>query len=210
MRERNRPPFQARVASVAIITTVAVLVAACISFMLQQWSVSRQQARTRAVDSRQCRRRLGRARTCRIHDPAALQQRRRRRQRGQARSVDVRLLDATGHTLAYYAAPPPQPRTLGPVHTASAHGDARRQSRSARSWCAATTRPSSALLPRFLALTGALFFGASGIALFVAQSLSRRVTAPIERLSKAMAQVASSGEFRRWTRTTPTTTSSCG
>ena len=45
MRERNRPPFQARVASVAIVTTVAVLVAACLSFMLQQWSVSRQEAR---------------------------------------------------------------------------------------------------------------------------------------------------------------------
>jgi len=42
-----------------------------------------------------------------------------------------------------------------------------------------------------------LFFGASGIALFVAHSLSRRVTAPIERLSRAMAQVALSGEFRR-------------
>ena len=53
------------------------------------------------------------------------------------------------------------------------------------------------LLPRFLALTGMLFFGASGIALFVAHSLSRRVTAPIERLSRAMAQVALSGEFRR-------------
>ena len=67
------------------------------------------------------------------------------------------------------------------------------------------------LLPRFLALTGALFFGASGIALFVAHSLSRRVTAPIERLSKAMAQVASSGEFlpARPARS-PTTTSSCG
>ena len=45
MQERNKPPFQARVASVAIVTTVAVLVAACLSFMLQQWSVSRQQAR---------------------------------------------------------------------------------------------------------------------------------------------------------------------
>ena len=33
------------------------------------------------------------------------------------------------------------------------------------------------------------------LALFVAQGLSRRVTAPIERLSKAMAQVASSGQF---------------
>ena len=39
------PPFQARVASVAIITTVAVLVAACLSFMLQQWTVARQDGR---------------------------------------------------------------------------------------------------------------------------------------------------------------------
>src|ERR1700761_8437852 len=44
MRERSRPPFQARVASVAIVTTVAVLVAACVAVMLQQWSVSRRQA----------------------------------------------------------------------------------------------------------------------------------------------------------------------
>src|SRR5580693_251983 len=45
MRDRTKPPFHARVASVAIVTTVAVLVAACVAFMLQQWSVSRQQAR---------------------------------------------------------------------------------------------------------------------------------------------------------------------
>src|SRR6185369_38723 len=54
----------------------------------------------------------------------------------------------------------------------------------------------SAALPRFLALTLALFFGASGIALFVAQGLARRVAAPIERLSNAMADVAVSGEFK--------------
>ena len=40
MRKANHPPFQARVASVAIVTTVAVLVAACVSFMLQQWTVA--------------------------------------------------------------------------------------------------------------------------------------------------------------------------
>ena len=38
-------PFQARIASVALITTVAVLLAACASFMLQQWAVSREEAR---------------------------------------------------------------------------------------------------------------------------------------------------------------------
>src|SRR5437763_1182326 len=45
MRTANHPPFQARVASVAIVTTVAVLVAACLSFMLQQWSVARQESK---------------------------------------------------------------------------------------------------------------------------------------------------------------------
>ena len=52
MTDRRRPPepstdvpFQARVASVALITTVAVLLAACASFMLQQWAVSREEGR---------------------------------------------------------------------------------------------------------------------------------------------------------------------
>ena len=41
----QHPPFQARVASVAIITTVVVLLAACVSFMAQQWAVAQQDAR---------------------------------------------------------------------------------------------------------------------------------------------------------------------
>jgi two-component system, sensor histidine kinase len=35
--------FHARVAGVALITTVVVLVAACFTFMLQQWAVAREQ-----------------------------------------------------------------------------------------------------------------------------------------------------------------------
>ena len=41
----SHAPFQARIASVALITTVAVLLAACATFMIQQWAVSRQEAR---------------------------------------------------------------------------------------------------------------------------------------------------------------------
>ena len=36
--------FHARVASVGLITTVVVLLAACLTFMLQQWAVARTQA----------------------------------------------------------------------------------------------------------------------------------------------------------------------
>src|SRR5215217_6701572 len=41
----SHAPFQARIASVALITTVAVLLAACATFMIQQWAVSRQETR---------------------------------------------------------------------------------------------------------------------------------------------------------------------
>jgi signal transduction histidine kinase/ActR/RegA family two-component response regulator len=192
MRDRNRPPFQARVASVAIITTVAVLVAASISFMLQQWSVSRQQARqeeatlasvlasTAAPDV------AGHDQLGLAHDVAAA---------GASHAlVDVRLLDTQGKVLATFTAPHRATSETGPIQVTAepvvwaGHPVGQVVLR-------AHEPTIVALLPRFLALTGALFFGASGIALFVAQSLSRRVTAPIERLSKAMAQVASSGEF---------------
>jgi signal transduction histidine kinase/DNA-binding NarL/FixJ family response regulator len=194
MRERNRPPFQARVASVAIITTVAVLVAACISFMLQQWSVSKQQARLEqttlasVLASASAPTALTADRAGLQHDIAGA---------GASRGlVDVRLTDAHGATLAYFVAPPSKRPEPGPIRAVTAPMMA-----GGHAIGAVTVRSHEptivSLLPRFLALTGALFFGASGIALFVAQSLSRRVTAPIERLSRAMAQVASSGEFRR-------------
>ncbi|HEY1752305.1 MAG TPA: ATP-binding protein [Caulobacteraceae bacterium] len=196
MPERNKPPFQARVASVAIVTTVAVLVAACVSFMLQQWSVSRQEARLEqttlasviaaaAAPDMAARDVIGMQ-----HDIAGAE---------AARGlVDIRLADAGGRTVAYYAAPPQDEAKAetGPVRTQTMPIVS-----GGRTLGHAVLRSHEPtlidLLPRFLALTGALFFGASGIALFVAQSLSRRVTAPIERLSKAMAQVASSGEFQR-------------
>jgi len=194
MRERSRPPFQARVASVAIVTTVAVLVAACVAFMLQQWSVSRQQAQheqatlasviASAAGPDFAARDLVELR----NDLAAA---------AAARDlIDVRLTDTAGHTLVYFAAPPPKTSDVGPAHAASSPVTA--NGKLLGQVVVRAREPTIVgLLPRFLALTGMLFFGASGIALFVAHSLSRRVTAPIERLSRAMAQVALSGEFRR-------------
>ena len=194
MRERNRPPFQARVASVAIITTVAVLVAASISFMLQQWSVSRQQAKIEQTTLASV---LAAAAAPDVqqgdfgelqHDVAAA---------GAARGlVDVRLLDMQGHVLTSYTAPPRADSDAGAINTVTS--PVVWEGKTIGQVIVKAHEPTIvSLLPRFLALTGALFFGASGIALFVAQSLSRRVTAPIERLSKAMAQVASSGEYRQ-------------
>ena len=194
MQSRDRPPFQARVASVAIITTVAVLIAACVSFMLQQWSVSRQQAH---IEQATLAGVIAAAAAPDIasRDPVELQH--DVAAASAARGlVDVRFLDTSGRTVAFYAGPPhsPSQTDAGPIDAAAA--PVMLAGRSVGQVVVRAHEPTIVgLLPRFLALTGALFFGASGIALFVAQSLSRRVTAPIERLSRAMAQVASSGEY---------------
>src|SRR5580658_1587389 len=104
MRERNKPPFQARVASVAIITTVAVLIAACVSFMVLQWSVNLQQQKVEETTLTQV-----------IAASAAPETSRGRadllRQEAATASalkdvVDVRIVDARGRTLGYFAAPP--------------------------------------------------------------------------------------------------------
>ena len=173
MRERSRPPFQARVASVAIITTVAVLVAASISFMLQQWSVSRQQARLEettlasVLASAAAPDVAGRDLPELQHDVEAAG--------ASHHLVDVRLVDSRGAVLASYAAPRRAMEETGAVETYAS--PIMSGGRTIGQVMLRAHEPTIvALLPRFLALTGALFFGASGIALFVAQSLSRRVT----------------------------------
>jgi len=194
MRESSRPPFQARVASVAIVTTVAVLVAACVCFMLQQWSVSRQQAAreeqtlANVIAAAAAPDTAGGEISAVRHDVVAAV--------ADRDLIDVQLADANGRTLIYFAAPPPKSNDVGPARTVSSPVTFNGQV-VGKVVVRAREPTIVSLLPRFLALTGMLFFGASGIALFVAQSLSRRVTAPIERLSRAMAQVALSGEFRR-------------
>jgi len=192
MRKGHHPPFQARVAGVAIITTVAVLAAACLSFMLQQWGVARQEARLSLNG-------LGdMVATAAAPDLAAGD--------GGAAGliltaaahenplVDARLTDLHGAVVATYAAS----RTSGesPQHLTVAQRTVSLNGRPVGKLTLRAAPPSlGALIPRFLALTGALFFSASGVALFLARGLAQRVTAPVERLSRAMAEVAASGEF---------------
>jgi len=43
-RSKTTVTFHARVAGVGLVTTVVVLIAACLTFMLQQWAVARTQS----------------------------------------------------------------------------------------------------------------------------------------------------------------------
>ncbi|WP_233243271.1 ATP-binding protein [Caulobacter sp. HMWF025] len=54
----------------------------------------------------------------------------------------------------------------------------------------------SQILARNLALTGALFFGSAGLAILLANGLARRMTRPMQRLTEAMQAVAADGRFR--------------
>ncbi|HZZ37437.1 MAG TPA: ATP-binding protein, partial [Caulobacteraceae bacterium] len=195
MRKANHPPFQARVASVAIVTTVAVLVAACLSFLLQQWGVARQDSRKHFQALAEVVASSAGPAVASGDRPAAL---RTLTAAGRAESlVDARLVDASGRLIAVYTAPRHGDLdTKRPIDSASSAVSI--DGKRVGTLTLRSRQPSlTELLPKFLALTGALFFGASGIALFVAQGLARRVTAPIERLSKAMAEVAASGEFTK-------------
>src|SRR3990167_2676153 len=182
--------FHARVAGVALITTVVVLVAACLTFMLQQWAVAREQTHQSHVALSQITASAaGQALVARDSAAAgasiaALA--------NAARVVDARLLDAQGRSAAVYVRPGGTDalETEG-VRTPVKAGD----TQVGELVMTVETPRLTALLPQFIALTGALFFGGVGVALFLARGLASRVIAPVQKLSEAMREVAGSGSF---------------
>ena len=185
----SHAPFQARIASVALITTVAVLVAACFTFMIQQWAVSRQETKATAAAMN--------AVVAEIAAPALA-----RGDETEARKAvesiigapgvrSASLVDAKGRILAVQRDLTPATAGENTVRTPVIL-----DGRTVGALVTTVETPRlSALLPRYLALTFALFFGAAGIAMFVANTLARRVIQPVSRLSKAMGEVAESGRF---------------
>jgi signal transduction histidine kinase/AmiR/NasT family two-component response regulator len=187
----SHAPFQARIASVALITTVLVLLAACASFMLQQWAVSREESRLadaalNAVVAEVAAPALanGDVNASQLAAKAAA---------ASPSVISATLVDERGRVVAA-AEEDNRPRKAEEsvtVRTAIFY-----EGQPVGALVTEVRPPSLAsLLPRYAALTFALFFGAAGLALFLARGLSRRVTAPVTRLSRAMGEVASSGKF---------------
>jgi len=185
--------FHARVAGVGLITTVVVLVAACLTFMLQQWAVARTQSHrfheelaeiagqvaAPSMDSEH--------RTHLARDLAAVKV-----------SKDVRsarLVDAAGQDLAGFAAARP-----ADAEAASATETITRpvihEGRTVGQVVMVVDQPSlMPMLPQFIALTFVLLFGGVGVALFLARSMAHRVIRPVQNLSQAMHEVAAGGSF---------------
>ena len=173
-----------------MVTTLVVLVAACLTFMLQQWAVARTQ-------SHQVHQSLAEI-TASTEGPAIVE--------GEAAHIQApiqalvaskavesaRLTDPAGRILAVFDR---HSRPLaGPTETIRSQVTA--AGKPVGQLSLVVRRPAlGPLLPQFIALTSVLLFGGVGVALFLARGMAHRVIAPVQRLSDAMHDVAGGGSF---------------
>ena len=181
--------FHARVAGVGLITTVVVLLAACLTFMLQQWAVARTQSnRIHEGLAEVAAQMAGPAMSPgeRAHLRQALAS-----IRASKEVVSARVTDTAGSELASFQNSQ-QPTARTHVIEKAIRLDGRPLGRFRMTVAEPTLSP---MLPQFLALTFVLLFGGVGVALFLARSLAHRVIQPVQNLSQAMAEVAAGGSF---------------
>ncbi len=184
--------FQTRIAVVALTTAVAVLMAGCLLFMLEQW-------RTERAHFIQNQTVLAKIIAANAANDMAHDDGRDVRTDISGLGADPRLasaavLDNSGREIVGYARKSvTAPKNLIEVSAPLVADGRKLGSVVLRS----EPEPLSGLLPRFVALGGALFFIAAGMALFMGRWLAGRLTRPVDRLSRAMQEVASSGDFAR-------------
>jgi signal transduction histidine kinase/CheY-like chemotaxis protein len=181
-------PLQARIAGVALATTVLALVAACLCFMLQQWSVARQEARANHEILAQMAA-AGAAAPLADHNMVGVY--RALEAVAKAPSVaGVRIIDTKGRVVAQLGA-------SNPTEVDMLTRPIKLSSQNIGALVLLAEHPGlGQTLARDLALTGALFFGAAGLAILLANSLARRLARPMERLSEAMHETAVGGRFK--------------
>ena len=187
--------FQSRIAVVALVTAVVVLLGACTLFMLQQW-------RTERAHFIQSQEALAHVAAADISEELGHGDRQDALTALHALSLDPRLLSAALVGPGGAALPGFGP--VGPAHPIK--GDDQIAVRAPVQLGDGTSgvlvlevQPEglAGLLPRFISMGGALFFVAAGLALFMGRWLAGRLTRPVERLSQVMHEVAGSGDFTR-------------
>ncbi|WP_334164529.1 ATP-binding protein [Phenylobacterium sp.] len=191
--ETDRVPvasFHARVASVGLITTLVVLLAACLTFMLQQWAVAKTQSHqihqsVAQITAQTAAPVMARGDLAALGPPLAALA-------GSERVVSATLSDPAGRPIAAYRREDGHPRYAAEAIRADVVDKGRLVGRLDMTVESPALTP---LLPQFIALTFALLFGGIGVALFLARSLARRVIAPVQSLSEAMHEVAAGGSF---------------
>ena len=182
--------FHARVAGVGLVTTVVVLLAACMTFMLQQWAVARTQSHQVSASLAQITATTA-APAIKAGDPGLI--RAPILALRASRNIDsARLTDLGGKVLATFERDYVEPGAARETILTDVLSDGRKVGQLSL----VVRRPVlSALLPQFIALTAVLLFGGVGVALFLARGMAHRVIAPVLRLSAAMGEVAEGGSF---------------
>jgi signal transduction histidine kinase/ActR/RegA family two-component response regulator len=181
--------FHARVAGVGLVTTVVVLAAACLTFMLQQWAVARTEAHRYHEDMAAIVAPMLVPSTSDGRASDGLE-RTMKTLRANRNVVAVQVIDSSGRVLANYRDSKPAGATEVIQKVVEADG------RTLGRLSMTVRQPELApLLPQFIALTFVLLFGGVGVALFLARSLAHRVIKPVQSLSAAMQDVAAGGSF---------------
>jgi signal transduction histidine kinase/ActR/RegA family two-component response regulator len=189
--------FHARVASVGLVTALVVLIAACATFMAQQWAVARTQSHRTHEALLQVTASTAGAALAQgdLQDAQASLS----ALAGSSDVVSARLLDLNGKTIAIYTRPPlagNEPAGAKAETTESVTANVRAGKAPVGHLQLTIAMPTLApLLPQFIALTFVLLFGGVGVALFLARSLAHKVILPVQKLSEAMHDVAEGGSF---------------
>jgi signal transduction histidine kinase/ActR/RegA family two-component response regulator len=192
---RTASSFQSRIAGMALLTAVSVLLAAAAVFILQQWVTERIALRRHQTAIAQVIA-GGAARLAENHDPRWAQD----ALEPLARTPNVGgayLFGPDGKLLAAYGE---NPVGAGPEaddeHVLAVRMPVVVDGKPAGRLVIMSEGASlAAIIARYFSAAAALFFAATGLALFVAKWLAGRVTEPVRRLSDAMDQVAESGDF---------------
>jgi signal transduction histidine kinase/ActR/RegA family two-component response regulator len=183
--------FHARVAGVGMVTTIVVLAAACVVFLLQQWAVARAETHRRheAIANFVA--------TALAWEPGDRRwdQMQAPLTRALGKTADItsiRVVDGAGQVHEILRRAPSAPG----APQESVRAPLVRDGRTAGQVVMVAETPGLApMLPKFFALTFVLLFGGVGVALFLSRSLAYRVIAPVQKLSEAMNAVAAGGDF---------------
>jgi len=187
--------FQRRIAVVALLTAVAVLLAACLLFIFEQWRIEREQLN-------QSQTALSEVVASSLSAPMtsgdwAVVQERLTSITAAPRVRSAYVLSANGMRVANFARPADagaKAEGLVRIETAIKAPSGRKVGELV---LMSRSDGLHAILPRFVALGGGLFFAATGLALFTGRWLAAQITRPINRLSRAMREVARSRDFLR-------------
>jgi signal transduction histidine kinase/CheY-like chemotaxis protein len=182
--------FQNRIAVVALITAVSVLIAATGVFVLQEWRTEHD----RLVQHETT---MARVMAARLATTGGDVREAQVRLQAFAEAPKVRsavLKNAAGLRVAGYENPDKAAfsRTEAVEVSAPVMVNGRKAGELV---VVASSDPFTAVVPRLVALGGSLFFVAAGLALFTGRWLAGRVTKPVNRLSFAMREIARSGDF---------------